>query len=144
MTRSPVTSPASRTAQISHKAPTGIARSESDDGDAPGALPCQLLDHGTGYLAAAAALDGLRRRAQRGGTHVRRLSLARTARWLVTNGVGDRSSDGAGDAEPWLVDFTAGETLRAVSPPGTVDRRRLQWPGPPARFRTDQPRWADA
>jgi hypothetical protein len=43
--------------------PTGIAMGESADGVKPGVLPCQLLDHGTGYLAAAAVLDGLRRQA---------------------------------------------------------------------------------
>ena len=52
------------------QAPSGIAATESADGFEPGALPCQLLDHGTGYLAAAAALDGLRRQALEGGTHV--------------------------------------------------------------------------
>jgi hypothetical protein len=65
------------------QAASGIAMIESADGDEPGALPCQLLDHGTGYLAAAAAIDGLRRQAAEGGTRVRRLSLARTARWLT-------------------------------------------------------------
>jgi crotonobetainyl-CoA:carnitine CoA-transferase CaiB-like acyl-CoA transferase len=45
------------------QAAAGIAVGESPDGARPGVLPCQLLDHGTGYLAAAAALDGLRRQA---------------------------------------------------------------------------------
>ena len=61
------------------QAACGIATIESPDGSAPGALPCQLLDHGTGYLAAAAVLDGLRRQAPGGGTIIRSLSLARTA-----------------------------------------------------------------
>ena len=65
------------------QAPTGVACAESTDSTTPGALPCQLLDHGTGYLAAAAALDGLRRQRRTGGTYVRRLSLARTAAWLL-------------------------------------------------------------
>ncbi len=39
------------------QAACGIAMLESPDGDRPGALPCQLLDHGTGYLAAAAAIE---------------------------------------------------------------------------------------
>ena len=38
------------------QAASGIAMTESADGERPGALPCQLLDHGTGYLCAAAAL----------------------------------------------------------------------------------------
>jgi CoA transferase family III len=38
--------------------PTGIAVAEGADGK-PGALPAQVLDHATGYLAAAAALLAL-------------------------------------------------------------------------------------
>ena len=41
------------------QAASGIALAESGDGERPGALPCQLLDHGTGYLCAAAALQAL-------------------------------------------------------------------------------------
>ena len=75
------------------QAPTGIAMRESVTGPEPGALPCQLLDHGTGYLAAAAVLDGLHRQSTGGGTHVRRLSLARTAMWLTSLGVRPRRRD---------------------------------------------------
>ena len=66
------------------QAATGIAAAEGGPHGEPGALPCQLLDHGTGYLAAAAALDGVRRQAEQGGTHLRTLSLARTAHWLLS------------------------------------------------------------
>ena len=65
------------------QAAAGIAVAESVDGTTPGALPCQLLDHGAGYLAAAAVLDGLRRQMQDGGTVLRSVSLARTAAWLT-------------------------------------------------------------
>ena len=65
------------------QAASGIAVAESADGDRPGAMPCQLLDHGTGYLCAAAALRGLADQAVAGGTQVRELSLARTAHWLL-------------------------------------------------------------
>ena len=79
------------------QAPTGIAMGESTDGSdtgsEPGALPCQLLDHGTGYLAAAAVFDGLRRQGELGGTHVRRLSLARTAWWLTSTTATTRHVD---------------------------------------------------
>ena len=65
------------------QAASGIAMAESPDGERPGALPCQLLDHGTGYLCAAAALQALTRQSVHGGTHFRELSLARTAQWLL-------------------------------------------------------------
>ena len=88
------------------QAATGIAEGEAVDAD-PGTLPCQLLDHGTGYLAAAAALEGLRRQADTGGTHVYRLSLARTAWWLTagtTAAAGPRRpAAGGGDRRPALV-----------------------------------------
>lgn len=51
------------------QAACGIAMVESPDGARPGVLPCQLLDHGTGYLAAAAALEGVRRQSRAGGSH---------------------------------------------------------------------------
>ncbi len=66
------------------QAACGIAMVESPDGRRPGRLPCQLLDHGTGYLAAAAALEGVRRQSETGGTHVFELSLAATAAWLLS------------------------------------------------------------
>ena len=65
------------------QAASGIAMAESADGERPGAMPCQLLDHGTGYLCAAAALQALARQSAHGGTEFRELCLARTAHWLL-------------------------------------------------------------
>jgi hypothetical protein len=125
------------------QAPTGIAVGESAGDGQPGALPCQLLDHGTGYLAVAAVLDGLRRQRMEGGTHVRTLSLARTAGWLVASGVPELlpAADSAPDAEPWMVDVGADPPIRAVAPPGSIAGRPLQWPGPPANYLSDPAGW---
>jgi len=128
------------------QAPTGIAMGESPDGQEPGALPCQLLDHGTGYLAAAAALDGLRRQGAQGGTHVRRLSLARTARWLTSQGTRpDRGGgrDGVGPDPPgWLVRLdSARGPVTAVAPPGALAGRRLQWPSPLTGYGDGRAAW---
>jgi crotonobetainyl-CoA:carnitine CoA-transferase CaiB-like acyl-CoA transferase len=129
------------------QAATGIAVAESQDGATPGALPCQLLDHGTGYLAAAAALDGMRRQAAGGGTIIRRLSLARTAQWLLTLARSDKQDGSPSadlpDATPWLVGFDdqAG-TIEAVGPPGQLDDRQLRWTRPPAHYLADQAAWA--
>jgi len=126
------------------QAPTGIAWCESFDGITPGALPCQLLDHGTGYLAAAAALDGLRRQAVHGGTHVRQLSLARTAGWLTSTETQPDVADSMDDVAPWLVDIDVGAhgaTVSAVKPPGSLNGRAVRWPGPPSAYRTDSPTW---
>ena len=129
------------------QAATGIAARESQDGLTPGALPCQLLDHGTGYLAAASVLDGLRRQAAGGGTVIRRLSLARTALWLLDateSGIPQHTSAaGPSDATPWLVEFQDEARVQAVGPPGWLDDRALSWPGPPAHYVADQPVWAE-
>lgn len=132
--------------------PTGISVGESPDGIEPSALPCQLLDHGTGYLAAAAVLDGVRRQMTEGGTHVRRVSLARTAAWITsTAGTGDVASSpnaahhGGDDADiaPWLTEVRqAARTVTAVRPPGALAGQPLQWPPVVSGYATDPPRWS--
>jgi len=133
------------------QAPTGIAMGESLTGDEPGALPCQVLDHGTGYLAAAAALDGLRRQRDGGGTHIRRLSLARTALWMASHGISreiqaDGGSGGSAtvpDSPPWLVELESPRgPVTAVAPPGVLGDRPLRWPTPVTGYGTDLATWS--
>lgn len=140
------------------QAPTGIAMGESADGTRPGALPCQLLDHGTGYLAAAALLDGLSRQSAHGGTTIRRLSLARTALWLTQSrsavsrsavaenarpAVPTSNSGAKIPARPWLVELdSANGPITAVAPPGAIDGRRLQWRSSPTGYGNDPPAWS--
>lgn len=124
------------------QAPTGIAVGEGDLGGVPGALPCQLLDHGTGYLAAAAAIDGVRRQSADGGTHLRLVSLARTAAWLAANAApaGAPPADAAADDEvPHLQVLPGDRPITAVRPPGALDGRRLAWPDRVAQYMTDPP-----
>lgn len=61
---------------------TGIAAVEGSR-ERPGALPAQALDHGTGYLLAAAMLRALTEQSYDGGGRVVRLALARTDRKSV-------------------------------------------------------------
>jgi crotonobetainyl-CoA:carnitine CoA-transferase CaiB-like acyl-CoA transferase len=131
------------------QAPTGIAMIESSERCEPGALPCQLLDHGTGYLGAAAVLDGLRRQRQAGGTHVRRVSLARTAQWLTSLPTAPGPANDGGTApanegvEPWLVDLIGPHgAVQAVSPPGRLAGRALTWPSRVPGYGDDPPAWA--
>jgi crotonobetainyl-CoA:carnitine CoA-transferase CaiB-like acyl-CoA transferase len=128
------------------QAPTGIAMGDSPDGATPGALPCQLLDHGTGYLAAAAALDGLRRQAVLGGTHGRWLSLARTAWWLTAAPAPARAGPAGVAAGPetpsWMVRLTGvQDAVTAVAPPGVFAGRTLRWPDAPTDYGTDPAEW---
>lgn len=81
----------------------------------PGALPAQALDHGTGYLLAAALLRALtEQRTGTAGSRLVRLSLARTAHWLLhdlprepdgTPREGQQAGrEGEFDPAPWLTE----------------------------------------
>ena len=127
------------------QAASGIAMAESADGERPGALPCQLLDHGTGYLCAAAALQALARQSVRGGTQVRELSLARTAHWLLglPRDAAAPSPVADGDDPPWLMTLDSTEgPVTAVRPPGQLDDEALAWPRSLSRYGGDEAAWA--
>lgn len=126
------------------QAASGIAAVEARPDGTPGALPCQLLDHGTGYLAAAAVLDALSEQRANGGTHLRRLSLARTAHWLLEAEV-DPSP--ATPELPWhepgaafVASVPADPSLAAVPPPGLLSGAPLGWTRA-ARYGADETAW---
>ncbi len=137
------------------QAAAGIAMAESADGDRPGAMPCQLLDHGTGYLCAAAVLDCLRLQADQGGSHLRELALARTAGWLLGQPREDTKSAGPPRQAPagravldqvsvreWLTTVRSDEgPVTAVRPPGQFDGRDLNWPRRLSSYGADPPHW---
>ncbi|KOX20727.1 carnitine dehydratase [Saccharothrix sp. NRRL B-16348] len=115
------------------QAASGIAAVESTDGT-PGALPAQALDHGTGYLLAAAVLLAL---TQPRGRHIK-LSLAGTASWLLHD-IRPSPVHGAYDPDPWLVETPSPYgTLRHARPP-LADHGT--WDHPPTLWGTDEPRW---
>ncbi len=118
----------------------GIAVAEGD-GDRPGVLPAQALDHGTGYLLAAAVLRALTERPERGGTHVR-LSLAGTASWLLHDLRPGGSDGGPYSPEPWVTTTASphGELRHAVSPVH-YDGAPVTWSRPPSRWGADRPEW---
>ncbi|MFH8725818.1 CoA transferase [Streptomyces termitum] len=119
------------------QAATGIAVTEGSR-EEPGALPAQALDHGTGYLLAAAVLRSLTERERDGGGRLVRLSLARTGHWL-THGL-PRYDPGRYVAES---DGPLGRLRHAVSPVayggGPVD-----WPRPPGVAGADAAAWLGA
>ena len=63
---------------------TGMAHEQGlgAGADRPQHLPAQVVDHGSGYLAAFGALIALARRARDGGSYLVRVSLAQTGRWV--------------------------------------------------------------
>lgn len=82
---------------------TGINADEADAaGDStPRVLPCQALDHASGYLLALGIMAAWLRRAEEGGSWRVRVSLARTGIWLRTLG----RIDGFGATEPTQADI---------------------------------------
>ncbi|BEP15303.1 CoA transferase [Acidothermaceae bacterium B102] len=118
------------------QAASGIATVEASDGR-PGALPCQLLDHGTGYLVAAAVLDAVYRQRTTGGTQHRSLALATTASWLLRL---PRPDELPSPGEPSPRTATIGR-LTAVTPPGSLDGGALTWPSGLPEYGADAPAW---
>jgi crotonobetainyl-CoA:carnitine CoA-transferase CaiB-like acyl-CoA transferase len=103
------------------QAATGIADVYGSP-EAPGALPVQALDHGTGHLAAALVLGALARRRAEGGGWFGELSLARTAHWLLNAPAGAPEPAPAADPdpEPYLLHLpTPDGTATVVAPPGS-------------------------
>jgi crotonobetainyl-CoA:carnitine CoA-transferase CaiB-like acyl-CoA transferase len=100
--------------------------------EGPKPLPCQALDHGSGYLMAFGAMAGLLRRAEEGGSWHVRVALARTGRWL--QGLG-RLENGF-DAEPASREAIADYLEEADSGFGrlSVIRHAAQLSKTPARW----------
>jgi crotonobetainyl-CoA:carnitine CoA-transferase CaiB-like acyl-CoA transferase len=120
------------------QAESGIAMAESSDGETPGALPAQALDHSAGYLLAAAVCTTLARRAREGGTWLVRTSLRRIAAELLgmprsEQPPPERDVDPARHSQEFIV---AGRRVVTAAPalPGFVF-------APPRPWGTDAPRW---
>ncbi|GAB3563191.1 CoA transferase [Spelaeicoccus albus] len=64
------------------QAASGIAWRESD-GEVPGTMPAQALDHASGYLLAAGVLAAVTRQLSEGDSWRVDCRLARTAQWLL-------------------------------------------------------------
>ncbi|MFD7501628.1 CoA transferase [Streptomyces sp. NPDC059850] len=125
------------------QAGTGIAQLEAGDDGHPGVLPAQALDHGTGYLIAAAVLRALADRLDTGGGRHLRFSLAGTASWLLHNITPTPPQDGPYTPEPWLSERPSPYgRLRHALPPIAYDGAPRDWTNPPGHWGTDTPTWA--
>ena len=115
--------------------------------EAPRPLPCQALDHATGYLAAFGAMVALARRAKEGGNWHVRLSLAQTGRWLQTMGMvedGQRAPDArAEDVADCLETMVSPFGLiRVVAPAERLDLTPAYYARPSVPIGADAPVWA--
>ncbi|MGK5450523.1 CoA transferase [Streptomyces radiopugnans] len=130
------------------QAASGIAVTEGGPDGGPGVLPAQALDHGTGYLLAAAVLRSLTDQRGGGGSRLVRLALARTAHWLQHELEDPRAREEPGEAgEPydpadWLDETGSplGRLRHAVSPVA-YDGGPGGWARPPGRPGADAPVW---
>ncbi|MET9483112.1 CoA transferase [Streptomyces sp. NPDC006638] len=149
---------------------TGIAVAERST-DQPGALPAQALDHGTGYLLAAAVLRALTEQLGGAGALAVRPVLARTAHWLLHDLAPEAGRTDAGQTDggqtdggqkdagqphagqphaaydpdhlsPWLTGTdSALGELRYARPPVAFDGAPDDWARPPGPWGTDDPVW---
>jgi hypothetical protein len=104
----------------------------------PSPLPAQALDHGTGFLAAAAVC-----RALTDGSADALLSLARTARLLIELGAdGDPGAAKLGDVSD-LLEATETEwgPMRQVPCPARIDGYEPRWRERAGRLGRHPPRW---
>ncbi len=114
-------------------------------GGPPRHLPAQVVDHGTGYLAALGALLALGRRAREGGSYLVRVSLAQTGRWVDTLG----RVDGTGTPDLGLPDVgdllaemdTPFGRLRHVVPAARLSETPCGWSRPAVPLGTHPPAW---
>ncbi|WP_435853921.1 CoA transferase [Streptomyces sparsogenes] len=125
------------------QAASGIAALEAAPDGHPGVLPAQALDHGTGYLLAAAVLRALTERQGTGDGRHLRLSLAATAAWLMRGITPVAPHTGETyDPTPWLTERPApyGRLRYALPPLGYAGSPR-DWSAPPTPWGTDRPAW---
>ncbi|MFB9122616.1 CoA transferase [Paraburkholderia dipogonis] len=112
----------------------------------PKHLPCQALDHATGYLAAFGAMVALARRATEGGSWHVRVSLAQTGRWLQSLGqiadgwqAPDVTLDDVRDCLT-TVESEFGRVL-GVQPAEVLDETPAYFALPPARIGAHEAKW---
>lgn len=111
---------------------SGIAYTDAG----PSPLPVQALDHATGYLAAAAVLEGVRRRSESGLGSTALVSLARTALELPLGG----ATPSVEPVETAPLDTPWGPAA-LVRSPLTIDGAPLRFERPPRNLGSDKPRW---
>ncbi|MFD4830516.1 CoA transferase [Streptomyces uncialis] len=127
------------------QAGTGVAAIEATADGRPGVLPAQALDHGTGYLLAAAVLRALTDRQATGDGRHLRFSLAGTASWLLhgirpTPVQGHFSRD---DPAAWLTETESPYgLLRHALPPVHYDGAPANWGRASSHWGSDRPIWA--
>ena len=110
----------------------------------PVPLPVQALDHAAGYLLAVSALRALGHREASGRVLTARVSLARTAAFLIPSLRGEMgpgmTKTGEHDLEPAIEATDWGEARR-VRFPLTIQAIKPSWPYPATKLRSKPAVW---
>ena len=126
---------------------TGIADAgmQASGADKPKPLPVQALDHATGYLMAAAVVRGITERLKTGRGMQARLSLARTAKFLLDhatpNDTTKLATETPADLDPWPEHTTWGEARR-VRWPVAIEGCEAKWNYAASPLGSSPPKWA--
>ena len=111
--------------------------------DKPVPLPVQALDHATGYLMAASAIQALAERLSSGHGGSARLSLARTAKLLIE--AGQDKQPALREEEPGdqglLVEQTAWGPAHRLLAPVSLTGTPLQWDLPAGELGAHRAQW---
>lgn len=114
-------------------------------GQKPHPLPVQALDHGTGYMMAAAVLRGLYERVKTGRALSARFSLARTASLLAQYPAADGLANNLrpeteADLSPVIEETAWGEAQR-LAPPLEIGGAPMYWDLPAGHLGRHEPAW---
>jgi crotonobetainyl-CoA:carnitine CoA-transferase CaiB-like acyl-CoA transferase len=124
-----------------------VAEAEATGTEPPKPLPCQALDHASGFLLALGTLAALLRRAEEGGSWHVRVSLAGTGAWL--RGLGRLEGGFAAPAARFeeigdlLEESESGwGRLLALRHSGWLDETPPRWALPSVPLGAHAPAWA--
>jgi hypothetical protein len=127
---------------------TGLNFAEAEAAGKTGlhALPCQAIDHASGYLMALGAIAALLRRIDEGGSWHVRVALARTGLWLremgrVANGFAVPDIDLAQAADRLTSVPSGYGILQAVRHAAELSETPAKWALPSMPYGTHPPRW---
>lgn len=123
-----------------------VAEAEAAGLEAPKELPAQALDHASGYLLATGVMLALLRKASEGGSWHVRVSLARTAHWLMQLGRLE-----GGHQAPDLDQSAVADLLTDMDTPlgrltyvrhaGELSETPAHWARPPVALGASAPLW---
>jgi len=124
---------------------SGMAHEHAGD-EHPALVPAAITDYTTGYLGALGVMCALARRAIEGGSWHVRVSLARTAMWIMSLPRTALDAPAAGlDAAaiaPWMIEMnSAWGPLSRLGPIARMSETPPRWDIPPAPLGSDPPAW---